>query len=129
MADSRRRGGWRQRPWALPRRSSAHRADVGGLRALLALRHLELHALRFGQGLEARALDLAEVGEQVLAAAVGRDEAEALALIEPLHGTGLSRHVECPVKESWKESRAAHARAVQKRQAINDGGFDRSPLR
>jgi hypothetical protein len=38
-------------------------------------------------------LDFAEVSEEVLAAAVRRDEAEALAVVEPLHDTGLRRHL------------------------------------
>jgi hypothetical protein len=51
------------------------------------------------QGLEARAGDVAEVGEEVSAARVLRDEAEALALVEPLHGAGLGggRHWENPI--------------------------------
>src|SRR5688572_20768308 len=67
--------------------------DVGGLVALGALGHRELDALVFGQRLEAVALDLAEMGKQVLAAVVGGDEAVALGLVEPLHGAGLDRHV------------------------------------
>src|SRR5213595_3301942 len=68
------------------------RADVGSLQALLALLDFELHALVFSQRLEAIALDVTEVGEQVGAARVLSDEAVALALVEPLDGTGLSRH-------------------------------------
>jgi hypothetical protein len=56
-------------------------ADVRSLRALLALRHLEPHALVFSQRLEARALDFLEVGEEVLAAAIRGDEAKALAFV------------------------------------------------
>ena len=36
--------------------------------------------------------DLAVVGEEVLAAVIRRDEAEALAVVEPFHGAGLSCH-------------------------------------
>src|SRR5256885_2164172 len=92
-------------------------ADVGGLRPLLALGHLELHPLVLGECLEAGALDLAEVDEQVLAAAVRGDEAEALLLVEPLHGSGLGRHV---VSLSTKCCATAHAGAVQRRQ-VNQG--------
>ena len=71
-------------------KASRHWADGRGLRALLALLHFELDALAFGQALEARAaLDLAEVSEQILAAAFRRDEAEALAIVEPLDGAGF----------------------------------------
>src|SRR5450631_656775 len=68
--------------------------DVGCLQALLALLDFKFDALVFQQGLEARARDVTEVCEQVSAARVLSDEAEALALVEPLHGTGLglSRH-------------------------------------
>gem|GEM_PF-4317633 len=58
-------------------------ADVRCLRALLALSQFELHALVLAQRLEATALDFLEVVEEVLAAAIGGDEAEALALVEP----------------------------------------------
>src|SRR5450755_2890936 len=73
-------------PWGL------QHFDVGCLQALLALLDFELHALVFDQGLEARACDVTEVREQVGAACILSDEAEALALVEPLHGTGLGRH-------------------------------------
>src|SRR5438105_392720 len=61
------------------------RLDVRRRRALLALRHVERDLLALFQRFEARALDRAVVGEQILAAAVGRDEAEALGVVEPLH--------------------------------------------
>src|SRR3989442_7885589 len=73
------------------------RADVRGLQALLALLHFELDALVFDQGLEARALNVAEVCEQVSAARVLSDEAVALAFVEPFHGTGLGRHFRNPI--------------------------------
>src|SRR4051794_7895559 len=61
------------------------RADVLRLRALLALRDVELHALVLLQRLVALPLDRAEVAEDVGAAVVLRDEAEALLRVEPLH--------------------------------------------
>jgi hypothetical protein len=70
------------------------RLDVGRLRALLALRHFESHALILGQGLEASPLNLAEVGEEILASIIGGDEAKAFAFIEPLHDSGLGCHVD-----------------------------------
>ena len=60
-----------------------------GLQALLALHDLEGDLLAFLQGLEAGALDRAEVDEDVRAAFLG-DEAEALGVVEPLDGTGLT---------------------------------------
>src|SRR5690606_5391491 len=66
--------------------------DVFGLQALLALRNRERDLLAFLQRLEAAALDRAEVDEQVVAALRG-DEAEALGVVEPLDGAGLTiRH-------------------------------------
>src|SRR3546814_5840062 len=60
-----------------------------GLQALLALHDLERDLLAFLQRLEAVSLDRAEMDEQVLAAFRG-DEAEALGVVEPLDGTGLT---------------------------------------
>src|SRR5205807_3115410 len=61
--------------------------------ALLALNHFELHALAFSERLEALRLNGAVMHEAVLAAILGRDEAEALGVIEPLHGTGDTCHL------------------------------------
>src|SRR5688500_17363519 len=72
--------------WTLGRSAQAH--DVLGRGALLALHHVELHALALGERLEARALDGRVVDEAVLLTVVTRDEAEALRVVEPLHGTG-----------------------------------------
>src|ERR687884_2038207 len=58
--------------------------DVRRLRALRPFARLELDLRAFGQRLEALAGDLREVDEDVLAAAVGRDEAVALGVVEPL---------------------------------------------
>src|SRR4051812_19603753 len=66
---------------------SLKRLDVRRGRALLALRHVEGDLLAFLQRLVAGRLDRAVVREQILAAVVGRDEAEALGVVEPLHGT------------------------------------------
>jgi hypothetical protein len=67
------------------------------MRALLALGNLELHAVVLGELLEARALDFLEVGEEVLAAVVGGDEAEALGVVEPFDDAGFCSHVVTPV--------------------------------
>ena len=62
------------------------RLNVLGLRALLALRGVELDALVLVQALVTLAGDGGVVDEHVRAAAVGGDEAEALFAVEPLHG-------------------------------------------
>src|SRR3954466_3822697 len=67
------------------REVSSDRPDVGGLRALLALRHVELDALVLVERAVAVGLDRREVHEDVGAAAVLCDEAEALLSVEPLH--------------------------------------------
>jgi hypothetical protein len=74
------------------------RADAGSLRALLALRDFELHALVLGERFKAAALDFLEMGKQVLAAVVGRDEAKALVLVKPFHGAGLGSHIVNPCR-------------------------------
>src|ERR671937_554339 len=68
--------------------SAAELLDVLGGRALLALHDVELHALALGERLEPRALDGRVMHEAVLLAVVARDEAEALRVVEPLHGAG-----------------------------------------
>src|SRR5687767_8991802 len=59
--------------------------DVFRRRTLLALDHVELDAITFGEGLEAIALDRRVVDEAILAAAVRRDETKALRIVEPLN--------------------------------------------
>src|SRR4051795_11138529 len=63
------------------------RLDVGGGRPLRALLCLVAHLGALGQRLEAAALDRLVMDEQVLAGLVRRDEAEALLVVEPLHGS------------------------------------------
>src|SRR5438105_11723664 len=58
--------GFRAMRAARARASSGDDDDLGGLRTLGALRHGELHAGVFGKRLEAVALDLAEMREEVL---------------------------------------------------------------
>src|SRR5688500_14011154 len=76
--------------WPHPRRSagSADLDDVLGGGALLALDDLELDPVAFLQRLEAVPLNRRIVNEAVLLAVLRRDEAEALRVVEPLHGTG-----------------------------------------
>ena len=79
---------------ALPQLRDQTGTDVLGLRALLALGDVERHLLAFLQLAEALGGDVRVVGEDVGAAAVLLDEAEALFRVEPLHGA--SSHVVSP---------------------------------
>src|SRR5438309_11973843 len=63
-------------------------ADVPSLGTLGALLDLVLDLRAFGEALEALAGDRAEVNEDVVAAVGLRDEAVALRVVEPLHGSG-----------------------------------------
>src|SRR5438309_870496 len=69
-------------------RPASDRADVLRLQALRALHDLELDLLAFRERAEPLRLDGGVVAEDVSAAVVLGDEAEALRIIEPLHGTG-----------------------------------------
>ena len=77
-----------------PARYASGGDDVLRLRALLALRDVEGHLLAFPKLAVALGGDVREVGEDVGAAAVLLDEAEALFRVEPLHGA--SSHVISP---------------------------------
>src|SRR6266568_2280873 len=74
----------------LSRRRSDRSDDADGacLRALRAVLDLEFHLRPLGQALEALAADRTVVDEDVLAPIVLRDEAVALVVAEPLHGSG-----------------------------------------
>jgi stearoyl-CoA desaturase (Delta-9 desaturase) len=78
-----------------PRCHPLDRADVGGLRALVARLSLVLHTRTLGERAEALAVDVGVVHEQVLAGLVRSDEAEALVVAEPLDGSSChgSSHV------------------------------------
>src|SRR5690606_38643749 len=65
--------------------SGVGRLHAGGLRALRALRDLVTDALAFLQAAEALGLDRREVHEDIRAAVLGCDEAEALGVVEPFH--------------------------------------------
>src|SRR3990167_1191503 len=110
--------------WA--RSLALQRADVRGLQALLALLDFEFDALVFRQRLEAVALNVTEVGEQVGAAGVLSNEAVAFALVEPLHGTGLSRHGRFL---SFKQSNAQHMLRMQRHSRNVIRGFPTEPFR
>src|SRR5471032_2406281 len=65
------------------------RGDVRSLQTLRALLGFEANLLVFGERLEAVATNFRKVGEEVVAACVRRDKAEALAVVEPLDDTGI----------------------------------------
>ena len=67
-------------------------SNIFSLWAFLALSHFELNPLAFSQRLEAITSDLAEVSKHVWAAIVLGDETKTFLVIEPLNGTGSSRH-------------------------------------
>src|SRR5688572_30208988 len=67
---------------------SLDRLDVDGLRPLVAGLGVERDARALSQRLEAAGVDAGVVDEEVLAALVRGDEAEALVVAEPLDGSG-----------------------------------------
>jgi hypothetical protein len=73
-------------------KSHHHQLQRGNVRSLQTLRALlgfEANLLVFGERLEAVATNFRKVGEEIVAACVRRNEAEALAVIEPLNDTGI----------------------------------------
>src|SRR6478735_4258143 len=74
----------------LPERSGVLQVDGAGLAALVLL-EIVGHALLLIERAHAGLLDRADVNEGVVAAALGRDEAEALVGIEEFYGA--DRHV------------------------------------
>src|SRR5919205_2918117 len=75
-------------PRRSPNCSREARLHVRGGGALRALLRCVAHLRALGERLESAALDGAVVHEQVLARLIRRDEAEALVVVEPLHGSG-----------------------------------------
>ena len=63
------------------------RLNIRCLQTLRALLGFETHLLILRQRLEAFGANLGEVSEQVVAAAVRRDESKSLRIVEPLHST------------------------------------------
>src|SRR3954451_14961228 len=64
------------------------RGDVDGLGALVAGLGVVRHLRALGQRFEAVGVDAGVVDEEVLAALVRGNEAEALVVVETLHGSG-----------------------------------------
>src|SRR6266536_5290342 len=83
-------------------------ADAARLRTLRPFLHfvLDLRALR--EALVARALDRAVVDEHVLAPVIGRDEAVALVVAKPLHGSGC--HLDTSLDRVTNVQRKAQAK-------------------
>ncbi len=90
----------------------------GGLAGALVLGDLVTHLLAFAQITQAGALDRADMNENIRAAIIGLDEAEALLTIEPFHGAGshvispnivqkLARMRGAGSIDVWKRSSAA----------------------
>ena len=65
--------------------------DIFSLRAFLTLRNRKLNLLAFGERFETIALDITEMCEHVRTGLL-LDEAESFGFIEPLYGSGGSRH-------------------------------------
>src|SRR5690606_3560602 len=79
----------------------AQNLDLVSLHALLALDGFEGNLLAFLQAAETAAFDSTEVHEQIRTA-FGGDEAEALLIVEPFDGAGLTiRHVFISLKLEW----------------------------
>src|SRR3954453_13928318 len=70
------------------KRSALEERDVDGLRALVARLGVIRDLRALGEGAEAVRVDAGVVHEEVLAPLVGRDEAEALVVVEPLNDSG-----------------------------------------
>src|SRR4051812_40486539 len=76
----------------------------GHLAAALIALQLEADLLAFVERAEARTLDGRDVHENVVAAVVGLDEAEALSGVEPLHGAGshgVVSHMQVVAHPGW----------------------------
>src|SRR5690606_6706390 len=92
------------RPGAVLRRagdrSKAHADHVLRSRPLLALDEVELHPLALAQRLEALTQDRGVVHEAVPVSILRLDESKALAVVEPLHGSGHTHTALLPLKSS-----------------------------
>jgi hypothetical protein len=98
-------------------------ADFLSLQTLLAGDDLEGNLLAFGEGLEAIALDSAEVNEHVRTVLTG-NEAEALGVVEPLYGADLTiRHRNTPIRftnETSDLTKSLHYWCARKREERSD---------
>ena len=108
----------RRRP--LPRTQSADWRHVDGFGTLGPFSRLVLDARAIRQCAKAGGHDVRVVHEQVLPAFVGRDEAVALRVVEPLHGPG--RHPATSQVERRKRSLAAGLESSHLRGSFTDRG-------
>ena len=108
----------RRRP--LPPTPSADWRHVDGLGTLGPFSRLVLDARAIRQCAKAGGHDVRVVHEQVLSALVGRDEAVALRVVEPLHGPG--RHPATSQVERRKRSLAAGLGSSHLRGSFTDRG-------
>lgn len=68
---------------------SLENLDLRSARTFLSAANDERDALVFFESLVTRALNFTVVREEVFAAELGHDEAEALVVVEPLHNTSF----------------------------------------
>src|SRR5690242_14594392 len=85
------------------RRAGLQGGDVDGLRPLASRLGVVGDLRALGERLEAVGVDAGVVDEEVLATLVRRDEAEALVVVEPLHGSG--RHENSSTARVLRERR------------------------
>lgn len=67
-------------------------ADIARFFTLGSRRALEGNTLVFGKAFETFRLDILEMGKQIAAACVRRNEAKAFGIVEPFYSTSLSIH-------------------------------------
>src|SRR3954468_19287064 len=92
------------------------RLDVDGLGALVPGLGVVGHLGALGERTEALALDGLVMDEEVRTGLIGGDEAEALLVAEPLHGSCC--HVAFPPRDVW----CCETRRVLLRQRLRDAG-------
>src|SRR4030095_1294412 len=88
-------------------KEASDRLDVRSLLSLGALGDFEAHLLTFLQRLDPRHVDRREVGEQIFAAAIGRNKTEALRVVEPFNRS--SWHV---FQSKYQEKKSGRARPM-----------------
>src|SRR5689334_23047795 len=94
---------------------ASERADVLRLRALRTLGYVELDLLVLVEGLVALRLDRGVVNEDVVAAVLLGDEAEALLGVEPLNGAlSHARISPCIGRETTTSAASAQVRVIRR---------------
>src|SRR3954470_8097584 len=100
------------------------RGDVDGLGALVADLGVVGHLRALSQRLEAVGVDAGVVDEEVLAALVRGDEAEALVVVEPLHGSGSHDFPPRPMCTANAEEAATATTAGAEHSVVERGAPD-----